>query len=235
MNDSVKQELQSIFDTISSQYKALEYENKNLKTEVEKLKSELAKLKGEEIEEENCSICIDKIKNKFKLPCGHEFCIKCIHTWGSGLAKKFKDIKCPICRADFDMSIFKSAMCECGQLFPSGSHVKSIKHNKYLYTTKYRYNLKVFLDKEFDRLFISEFTSAAGEDGIGRLEFANFDAPYCEAKQRVSRRISFSVIKKIGSTSEDMRCSIVDWIKGFILRKYDVRGENGYVIFDRIN
>lgn len=44
----------------------------------------------------DCCICMDAVKRRFILPCGHVFHRKCAHTW-------LKDNKtCPICRTNVE-------------------------------------------------------------------------------------------------------------------------------------
>ena len=38
---------------------------------------------GETAEEKDneCGICLDKLTNPLRLPCGHEFCTECLNEW----------------------------------------------------------------------------------------------------------------------------------------------------------
>ena len=46
------------------------------------------------IPEDNCSICIDKMKSPFIRRCGHKFCKDCIFKW----YEKSNTYSCPLCR-----------------------------------------------------------------------------------------------------------------------------------------
>jgi hypothetical protein len=55
-----------------------------------------------------CGICLDTIKNMYKLHCGHSFCASCIFKW---ICKDENSNSCPMCRtivseSDFRVSIF---------------------------------------------------------------------------------------------------------------------------------
>ncbi|XP_056591426.1 E3 ubiquitin-protein ligase DTX3L isoform X2 [Triplophysa dalaica] len=52
--------------------------------------------KGAQDEEDHCVICMDNIKNKKKLKCGHEFCKDCIEQ-----AVKHRGEICPVCQKIF--------------------------------------------------------------------------------------------------------------------------------------
>uniref|UniRef100_A0A3B5B9G3 RING-type domain-containing protein n=1 Tax=Stegastes partitus TaxID=144197 RepID=A0A3B5B9G3_9TELE len=45
-----------------------------------------------------CSVCLDVFTDPVTVPCGHNFCMKCItQTWDSSAG-----VRCPMCRRDFD-------------------------------------------------------------------------------------------------------------------------------------
>lgn len=49
-----------------------------------------------DLDQLNCSICLELLKDPATIPCGHSFCIVCItHCWDTG------DSKCPHCRHIF--------------------------------------------------------------------------------------------------------------------------------------
>ena len=45
-----------------------------------------------------CSICLESIKNNTKLRCGHEFCLECLKNW---IMNKKNTKTCPLCRFEF--------------------------------------------------------------------------------------------------------------------------------------
>lgn len=51
-----------------------------------------------------CPICYCSVVGKETLPCGHSFCINCIHEWARVCVKSFHPCVCPICRAIFHQS-----------------------------------------------------------------------------------------------------------------------------------
>lgn len=51
-----------------------------------------------------CSICYQEMNAEEILPCGHSFCLSCIHEWASVCAKNMKPCICPMCRAPFSQS-----------------------------------------------------------------------------------------------------------------------------------
>ena len=51
-----------------------------------------------------CSICYQEMNAEETLPCGHSFCLSCIHEWASVCAKNMKPCVCPMCRAPFSQS-----------------------------------------------------------------------------------------------------------------------------------
>lgn len=48
-----------------------------------------------------CPICYFPITAAERLPCGHEFCLCCIHEWARSCAKALRPCICPMCRAHF--------------------------------------------------------------------------------------------------------------------------------------
>lgn len=48
-------------------------------------------------ENEDCSICTERIKFKVELDCTHKFCGKCIMDYHESIRPS--DLKCPLCRA----------------------------------------------------------------------------------------------------------------------------------------
>ena len=54
--------------------------------------------------DETCSICIENIKMKYKLECGHSFCYLCLKFSLLGRAST-----CPLCRSDVPRDILENA------------------------------------------------------------------------------------------------------------------------------
>ena len=50
---------------------------------------------------EMCPICYAPIVSPEKLPCGHSFCLQCIHEWAMTCAHSYRPAVCPMCRAPF--------------------------------------------------------------------------------------------------------------------------------------
>ena len=48
-----------------------------------------------------CPICYYPITAAEKLPCGHQFCLCCIHEWARSCVKAMRPCICPMCRAPF--------------------------------------------------------------------------------------------------------------------------------------
>ena len=54
--------------------------------------------------EEECSICLDKLKNEIAhLSCNHFFHYRCIGDWINKNRKMNKDVMCPICNQPFEI------------------------------------------------------------------------------------------------------------------------------------
>ena len=51
-----------------------------------------------------CSICYQEMSAEEILPCGHSFCLTCIHEWANVCIKNMKPCVCPMCRAPFSQS-----------------------------------------------------------------------------------------------------------------------------------
>ena len=51
-----------------------------------------------------CPICYFPIAVAETLPCGHQFCLSCIHEWARSCVKSFSPCICPMCRAPFSPS-----------------------------------------------------------------------------------------------------------------------------------
>lgn len=54
--------------------------------------------------DETCSICIEKIKMKYKLDCGHSFCYLCLKFSLLG-----RTLSCPLCRSNVPNDILENA------------------------------------------------------------------------------------------------------------------------------
>ena len=54
--------------------------------------------------EEECSICLDKLKNEIAhLSCNHFFHYRCIGDWINNNREMNKDVLCPICNQPFEI------------------------------------------------------------------------------------------------------------------------------------
>jgi hypothetical protein len=51
--------------------------------------------------DELCPICYQSIVASQTLPCGHTFCLECIHSWVDASKKASRTALCPMCRASF--------------------------------------------------------------------------------------------------------------------------------------
>jgi hypothetical protein len=51
--------------------------------------------------DETCCICYSTMTAEERLPCGHSFCLNCIHEWARTCRASFQRIVCPICRRAF--------------------------------------------------------------------------------------------------------------------------------------
>ena len=51
-----------------------------------------------------CPICYFPIAAAETLPCGHQFCLGCIHEWARSCVKGFRPCICPMCRTPFSLS-----------------------------------------------------------------------------------------------------------------------------------
>ena len=215
--------------------KRLEDENRKLKSENEKLKSLKDKEEVQkvlEVEDEKCPVCIDIIDQKFRLPCNHEFCTSCIYEWAENDRKTRVQPRCPMCRTGFPMSVFNgvntprghSNRCECGKLNPNSTHHYTNSHNTYLFVHAYRRNLDHFLDEEFDRLFGSLVTGYMTEatDFFNRTSSGN-PVPPSAIFGRASERLSYSVMKRVGSASQRLRQQAVVWVKNYLQGRFTQR------------
>eukprot|EP00486_Rosalina_sp_Unknown_P001826 CAMPEP_0201572054 /NCGR_PEP_ID=MMETSP0190_2-20130828/15111_1 /ASSEMBLY_ACC=CAM_ASM_000263 /TAXON_ID=37353 /ORGANISM="Rosalina sp." /LENGTH=326 /DNA_ID=CAMNT_0047997359 /DNA_START=95 /DNA_END=1072 /DNA_ORIENTATION=+ len=71
-----------------------EQENKN------EAMQEMIKGPKNEIEDEHCIICFEKMQNPICLTCGHEFCKECIDDWQEQIGGN----DCPVCRCNIQTS-----------------------------------------------------------------------------------------------------------------------------------
>lgn len=51
-----------------------------------------------------CSICYSSMIASESLPCGHSFCLSCIHEWSRVCTKSLRPCICPLCRTPFNKS-----------------------------------------------------------------------------------------------------------------------------------
>lgn len=51
-----------------------------------------------------CPICYQDVISAENLPCGHSFCLHCIHEWASVSKHNYKSCLCPMCRSPFSPS-----------------------------------------------------------------------------------------------------------------------------------
>ena len=65
-----------------------------------KIEQEQMNLQKNEIDDEHCIICFEKMKDPVCLTCGHEFCKECIDDWQHQIGGK----DCPICRCMIEQS-----------------------------------------------------------------------------------------------------------------------------------
>lgn len=54
--------------------------------------------------DETCSICYSPIVAAESLPCGHRFCLSCIHKWTQMCQDQMNPCVCPMCRASYKPS-----------------------------------------------------------------------------------------------------------------------------------
>lgn len=227
---------------LESKVKQLEDEIRKLKSENEKLRSLKDKKEVEEIleqEEENCSICIDSFENKFKLPCGHEFCLECIHSWAVSNRQTLPQPRCPVCRATFHMHIFNRSSpvgsneirCECGKLNPNRTHYSTVQHNKYLFIYRYRRVIENFLENEFERLFRREldrvlYDVRGWQTRIFNEETSNNNTVsrrlYETIVNKTCDRMSYYVIRKVGSNSNRMKVKAAEWVESYLVSNYEI-------------
>lgn len=59
---------------------------------------------SESNDNEMCSICYQPLVAEEKLPCGHSFCLECIHEWARTCRQSLRPCVCPMCRAYFSIS-----------------------------------------------------------------------------------------------------------------------------------
>ena len=65
-----------------------------------KMEQEQMNLQKNEVDDEHCIICFEKMKDPVCLTCGHEFCKDCIDDWQHEIGGK----DCPICRCMIEQS-----------------------------------------------------------------------------------------------------------------------------------
>lgn len=53
------------------------------------------------VENENCTICLESIRGKFVLGCGHKYCYQCIKRWSERFDRNAPT--CPLCNRRFYM------------------------------------------------------------------------------------------------------------------------------------
>lgn len=51
-----------------------------------------------------CTICLCPAIGAESLPCGHKFCLSCIHSWTRECAREMRPSVCPLCRTPFAAS-----------------------------------------------------------------------------------------------------------------------------------
>ena len=90
-----------------------------------------------------------------------------------------------------------------------------------MFVHAYRRNIDHFLDEEFDRLFggfvLGYMTEAT--DFFNRTSSGN-PVPPSAIFGRASERLSYSVIKRVGSTSQRLRQKAVDWVNNHLQVNY---------------
>jgi len=70
-------------------------EQKKKESRLLKLEKKLVKL----MEEGECALCLEGMKDPIQIPCGHTFCQSCIDDY---ILSELNDVKCPECRAVFN-------------------------------------------------------------------------------------------------------------------------------------
>lgn len=205
--------------------KRLEDENRKLKSENEKLKSLKDKEEVEkvlEVEDEKCSICIDSFENKLKLPCNHEFCASCICSWAENDRKTRPRPRCPMCRTGFPMSVLNGIntqntgtnICRCGKKNRSDHHYTNY-HNRFLFINDYNRNVVTFLDSEFTRLFEVSLLNLIASNGH---------------ILSIVQRLTLNIMPRIGTSSQQNRQKIGEWLNLHIRNNYIIDRDNGEVL-----
>ncbi len=65
------------------------------KRELRRIGKSLNKCESMHVQDDECSICFDSLKNAIQLPCGHIFHLQCLEQM-----LDYNHTSCPLCRAD---------------------------------------------------------------------------------------------------------------------------------------
>ena len=91
---------------------------------------------------ENCSICLNTIKDKCTLDCNHKFCNDCILEWMCTFnAEIYTNPTCPLCRSE----IYDNALL-------SKSIIYGLKQKIFIYVNEHHYDTSDLSDESFDIL-----------------------------------------------------------------------------------
>lgn len=172
-----------------------------------------------------CAICYCPIAAPELLPCGHQFCLSCIHEWARQCAKAMRPAVCPMCRKSFSPSELTAEEGEiadgvvkvwCVEPLLRDLDVKSCRTIRYS-------NIFKKWDEEKTKWFWDCYSTVKGNE-VRRLTFLHLmHATYKYAMKANVHQLKNAVKNLCGTMKESREDLMIEVIKTLLIKFYKVK------------